>query len=68
MIQEGNEYQIYFTRDDIREAAGDYRRDGKAWRWFPADLTDDQCDEIAYALADMFDDEFRSNVDEIKEA
>ena len=69
MIQERDEYQIYFTRDDIREAAGDYERVGLlngGYEFHPADLTDEQCDEIAYALADLFEDEFRKNVREME--
>jgi len=50
MIQEGDEYQIYFTRDTIREC-------------LPGeDLTDEQCDAIANEIAGLFDDEFCDNV------
>ena len=62
MIQERDEYQIYFTRDDIRDAAGEYRRNGSLWGWFDADLTDEQCDTIAGEIAGLFEDEFRKNV------
>lgn len=65
MIQERDEYQIYFTREDIRQAAGHYERVGLlngGYEFRPADLTDEQCDEIAYAIADLFDDEFYKNV------
>lgn len=62
MIQTGDEYQIRFTRDNIREAAGVYRRDDGSWGWFPADLTDEQCDTIAESIAGLFEDEFCDNV------
>ena len=66
MIQERDEYQIYFTRDNIREAAGGYIREGGKWKFRPAKLTDEQCDSIAEQIAGIFDDEFRSNVDAAK--
>jgi hypothetical protein len=50
MIQEGDEYQIYFTRDDIRECLSH------------EDLTDEQCDAIAEEIAGLFNDEFYYNV------
>jgi len=45
MIQDRDEYQIYFTRDDIRTVRGE-------------DITDEQCDAIADELEGIFDDEF----------
>ena len=50
MIQERDEYQIYFTRDNIRECLPH------------EDLTDEQCDAIAEGIAALFDDEFYDNV------
>ncbi len=50
MIQEQDEYQIYFTRDNIRECLPH------------EDLTDEQCDAIADQIAGLFDDEFYDNV------
>lgn len=49
MIQEGDEYQIYYTRDEIRAAAME-------------PLTDEQCDSIAEELAALFDDCFGRHV------
>ena len=50
MIQERDEYQIYFTMDNIRACRPD------------EDLTDEQCDAIAEEIAGLFDDEFYDNV------
>ena len=50
MIQEHDEYQIYFTRENIRECLPH------------EDLTDEQCDAIAGEIAGLFDDEFYDNV------
>lgn len=49
IINSDGSYGIYFDRDDIRTATG------RLW------LTDDDCDYIAEALGDLFDDEFYEN-------
>lgn len=64
MIQDSDEYQIHFTRDNIREAAGGYIREGGKWKFRPAKLTDEQCDSIAEQIAGIFDSDFRLNVQE----
>jgi len=59
MIQEGDEYQIYFTRDNIRAAGATYRRIGTVpYGLYDAEFTDEQCDEIANEIERRFDEAF----------